>query len=145
MLFIIRHQSVIKSFIKPCVKLHSGVRKISFQFRSWCTTTPSRHLHTGFPTYISWNGKVPYGSFQLNSNRGVHPTSWIFFLFSILVDIIETKKFCEFEISTPFCFRVVAMWNIGGSALKASCEMKDPLKGDIFLKLNPLSQWKSLF
>ena len=68
-----------------------------------------------------------------------------FFLLSILVDIIETKKFCEFEISTLFCFRVVAIRNMGGSVLKASCKMKDPLKWAIFLKLNPLKQRKSLF
>ena len=58
------------------------------------------------------------GSFQPNSNRGVHPMSWIFFLLSILVDIIETKKFCEFEISTPFRFRVAAIRNMGGQRKK---------------------------
>ena len=66
--------------------------------------------------------------------------SWIFFLLSILVDIIETKKFCEFEISTLFRFRVSAIRNIGGSVQKVSREMKDPLKGTISLKLNPLKQ-----
>ena len=67
--------------------------------------------------------------------------SWIFFLLSILVDIIETKKFCEFEISIPFRFRVVAIRNMGGgSAQKVSREMKEPLKGAISLKLNPLKQ-----
>ena len=81
--------------------------------------------------------KKAAGSFQPNSNRGVHPMSWFSFLLSILVDIIETKKFCEFEISTPFCFRVAAIRNIGGLALKASCEMKDPLKWAILIKLNP--------
>ena len=66
--------------------------------------------------------------------------SWIFFLLSILVDIIETKKFCEFEISTLFRIRVAAIRNIGGSAQKVSRRMKDPLKGAISLKLSPLKQ-----
>ena len=83
---------------------------------------------------------IGYGSFQPNSNRGVHPMSWIFFLLIILVDIIETKKFCEFEISNPFRFRVVAIQNIGGSVQKVSREIKDPLKGAISVKLNPLKQ-----
>ena len=65
--------------------------------------------------------------------------SWIFFLLSILIDIIETKKFCLFEISTPFRFRVAAIRNIGGVGTKSS-EMKDLLKGAISLKLNPLKQ-----
>ena len=56
------------------------------------------------------------------------PCHGFFFLLSILVDIIKTKKFCEFEISTLFRFRVAAIRNIGGSVLKTSCEMKDPLK-----------------
>ena len=86
------------------------------------------------------NVNLHAGSFQPNSNRGVHPMSWIFFLLSILVDIIETKKFCEFEISTPFRFRVAAIRNIGGSVQKVSHEMKDPLKGAVSLKLNPLKQ-----
>ena len=59
-------------------------------------------------------GNILIGSFQPNSNRGVHPMSWILFLLSILVDIIETKKFCEFEISTLFRFCVAAIRNIGG-------------------------------
>ena len=63
-----------------------------------------------------------------------------FFLLRILVDIIETKKFCEFKISTPFCFRMAAIRNMGGAAQKVSREMKDPLKGAISLKLNPLKQ-----
>ena len=72
---------------------------------------------------------------------GVHPMSWIFFLLRILVDIIETKKFCEFKISTPFCFRMAAIRNMGGGeAEKVSREMKDLLKGAISLKLNPLKQ-----
>ena len=83
---------------------------------------------------------VTGGSFQPNLNRGVHPMSWIFFLLRILVDIIETKKFCEFKISTPFCFRMAAIRNIGGWRKKVSREMKDPLKGVISLKLNPLKQ-----
>ena len=84
--------------------------------------------------WVKW-----HGSFQPNSNRGVHPMSWIFFFLSILVDIIETKKFCKFEISTLFHFRVVAIQNMGGSVQKVSREMKDPLKGTISLKLNPLN------
>ena len=52
--------------------------------------------------------------------------SWIFFLLSVLVDIIETKKFCKFEISTPFRFRVAVIRNIGGIYIRnmpvsASC------------------------
>ena len=85
------------------------------------------------------------GSFQPNSNRGVHPMSWIFFLLSIIVDIIETKKFCEFEVSTPFRFRVAAIPNIGGVGAKSESRNERLLKGAISLKLNPLKQWKSLF
>ena len=74
-----------------------------------------------------------YGSFQPNSNRGVHPMSWIFFLLSMLVDIIETKKFCEFEISTPFRFRVAAIRNIGGVGTKSeSRNERPPKRGRIF-------------
>ena len=73
------------------------------------------------------------GSFQPNSNRGVHPMSWIFFLLSILVDIIETKKFCKFEISTPFRFRVAAIRNIGGVGAKSeSRNERPPKRGHIF-------------
>ena len=85
------------------------------------------------------------GSFQPNSNRGVHPMAWIFFLLSILVDIIETKKFCEFEISTLFRFRVVAIRNIWGVGAKSKLQNERPPKMGHILKLNPLKQWKSLF
>ena len=52
-LFItIRHQSVINSFIKHRVNLHSEVGKIPFQF--WNTHRVSR-------TYVAWSGKVPFG------------------------------------------------------------------------------------
>ena len=66
--------------------------------------------------------------------------SWIFFLLSILVDIIETKKFCEFEISTLFRFHVVAIRNIGGVSAKSELRNERPLKGAISLKLTPLKQ-----
>ena len=85
------------------------------------------------------------GSFQPNSNRGVHPMSWIFFLLSILVDIIETKKILRIWDLNSVSFSRGGNLKYGGSAQKVSREMKDPLKGTIFLKLNPLKQWKSLF
>ena len=50
------------------------------------------------------------------SQTGVYTLchGFFFLILSALVDIIETKKFCEFEISTLFCFRVVAIRNMGG-------------------------------
>ena len=83
--------------------------------------------------YKAKNKSLKWGSFQPNSNRGVHPMSWIFFLLSILVDIIETKKFCEFEISTPFRFRVAAIRNIWGVGAKSeSRNERPPKRGHIF-------------
>ena len=63
--------------------------------------------------------------------------SWSFFLLSILVDIIETKKFCEFEISTPFRFRVVAIRNIGGVGAKSESQNERPPKRGHIFKTKP--------
>ena len=63
--------------------------------------------------------------------------SWIFFLLSILVDIIETKKFCEFEISTPIRFRVVAIRNIGGVGAKSESQNERPPKMGHIFKTKP--------
>ena len=95
----------------------------------------------------SYCAKMIAGSFQPNSNRARVYTlcHGFFFFLSILVDIIETKKFCEFEIPTPFRFRVAAIQNIGGVGAKSELRNERPLKGAISLKLNPLKQLKSLF
>ena len=55
----------------------------------------------------------------------------------ILVDIIETKKFCEFEISTPFRFRVAAIRNIGGVSTKSEPQNERPPKMGHIFKTEP--------
>ena len=67
----------------------------------------------------------------------VHPTSWIFFVFSGQVDTYEKRKIWKFEVATPFSFCGRAIWNLGESQVKSVSQNERPLVWGHFFKTTP--------